>query len=824
MGGDLSRLAVAAFAVLAFLGPAASLAQASITVTTTTDEMNAVDGKCSLREAVAAANAPGGPSSECPGASIGGTTTIALSAGTYFLTLGQLHISTSATTVALQGLGRNPAQTSIHADSAAHARALQVDAGAQAALSNLTVTGGLTATTPAGGNGGDGGGIYNDGTLTLTNVVLSGNTTGPGGDGVFSGGPGGRGGNGGGIFNSGTLTLTGSTLTGSVAGHGGLGTGSGLGGTGGNGGAVYNTGTATLINTTLTSNHAGNGGAGGGSGSTVPGGAGGAGGAIYNSSTLTLTNTTLRANTAGSGGAGGLGVGTGGAGGRGGDGGGIYEVNTVATLTSSTIAGNASGGGGNGGATGGANAAGGAGGAAGGGGGLFGSFSSFTLTNTTVAGNTTGVGGTGGFANSSGNGGDGGAGGDGGGVLIFGTLNLTSSTVSANATGGGGAGGGANGPGSNGSTGNHGAGGGIDAGNPSSASEVNTLVASNQPQNCLGAISDGHHNLSYPDSTCRGVNGDPKLGALADNGGPTQTMGLLPGSAAIDQVPATGANCPATDQRGIARPQPSGGSCDIGAYEFVFPPVCQSPTATTGFGVATAIQLSCADGAAAPLSYAIDANPAHGSLSGLGATSGLVTYTPNAGYAGADAFTYHATSANGTATSKSVSITVSQGVPNGVGAAAVPNGVGAAAITGLRIKPSRLIAAPAGGSIASASKPHGNKHTRKAKPTGTTITYTDSKAATTTLTVIRILPGISSKHGCIAPPRHSRKHVKAKACIRLSSVGIFSRQDRAGANSFHFTGRVNGRKLARGKYRLQAAPTLAGRSGAPATSSFTIVA
>jgi hypothetical protein len=90
-----------------------------------------------------------------------------LGAGTYFLTLGtELHISTSATTVALQGLGRNPAQTSIHADGAAHTRALQVDAGVQAALSNLTVTGGLTATTPAGGNGGDGGGIYNDGTLT----------------------------------------------------------------------------------------------------------------------------------------------------------------------------------------------------------------------------------------------------------------------------------------------------------------------------------------------------------------------------------------------------------------------------------------------------------------------------------------------------------------------------------------------------------------------------------------------------------------------------------------------------------------------------------
>ncbi len=27
------------------------------------------------------------------------------------------------------------------------------------------------------------------------------------------------------------------------------------------------------------------------------------------------------------------------------------------------------------------------------------------------------------------------------------------------------------------------------------------------------------------------------------------------------------ANCPATDQRGIARPMPASGSCDVGAYE-----------------------------------------------------------------------------------------------------------------------------------------------------------------------------------------------------------------------------------------------------------------
>lgn len=62
--------------------------------------------------------------------------------------------------------------------------------------------------------------------------------------------------------------------------------------------------------------------------------------------------------------------------------------------------------------------------------------------------------------------------------------------------------------------------------------------------------------------------GDPNLGPLADNGGPTQTMALQPGSSAIDAGDA--ATCAAApvsnkDQRGTTRPQ--GASCDIGAYE-----------------------------------------------------------------------------------------------------------------------------------------------------------------------------------------------------------------------------------------------------------------
>jgi len=66
---------------------------------------------------------------------------------------------------------------------------------------------------------------------------------------------------------------------------------------------------------------------------------------------------------------------------------------------------------------------------------------------------------------------------------------------------------------------------------------------------------------------------DPKLSALANNGGPTQTMELDPTSDAIDNGDDTICNAAPVnneDQRGIARPQ--GAGCDIGAFEVDGPP------------------------------------------------------------------------------------------------------------------------------------------------------------------------------------------------------------------------------------------------------------
>ncbi|HYC33749.1 MAG TPA: right-handed parallel beta-helix repeat-containing protein [Gemmatimonadales bacterium] len=76
------------------------------------------------------------------------------------------------------------------------------------------------------------------------------------------------------------------------------------------------------------------------------------------------------------------------------------------------------------------------------------------------------------------------------------------------------------------------------------------------------------------------VAGDPVLGPLADNGGPTRTRALLAGSPAIETAKSA-CSAIATDQRYVSRPQ--GTFCDIGAFEFtgfVVPPLSVDGGAT----------------------------------------------------------------------------------------------------------------------------------------------------------------------------------------------------------------------------------------------------
>ncbi len=98
--------------------------------------------------------------------------------------------------------------------------------------------------------------------------------------------------------------------------------------------------------------------------------------------------------------------------------------------------------------------------------------------------------------------------------------------------------------------------------------EGSILVTDDGSPNCSGSVVSQGANLDSGTSCNFTAAGDlsatePLLGALQSNGGPTRTRALLRGSPAIDA--AASGSCPATDQRGVTRPQ--GPACDMGAYE-----------------------------------------------------------------------------------------------------------------------------------------------------------------------------------------------------------------------------------------------------------------
>ena len=151
------------------------------------------------------------------------------------------------------------------------------------------------------------------------------------------------------------------------------------------------------------------------------------------------------------------------------------------------------------------------------------------------------------------------ASGFGGGIFNGGDLTMTNSTISGNSAADAG---------------------GIYNANP--ATLKSTILANNGVAgNCAGpvTIASAGYNLS-DDATCSGFTqagdlSDMPAGldpnGLQNNGGPTPTIALLPGSFAVDDIPpatCTDQSTPpvpvTTDQRGIFRPQGQG--CDIGAY------------------------------------------------------------------------------------------------------------------------------------------------------------------------------------------------------------------------------------------------------------------
>jgi hypothetical protein len=411
-------------------------------------------------------------------------------------------------------------------------------------LTDVVVTGNRTGdggagTSGTGGFGGFGGGIYvhNSGSLTMTNVTVSNNIAGNGATGFF----GGSGGRGGGIFFLGsTLTMTNCVVSGNTAGDGVSGTSGGSSGSGGDGGGIEaeptpGTAGSTLIltNLVINGNHAGN-------GAQPISSTGGHGGAIltFPGVTTTMTNCSVSNNNAGLGGTG--------FSSQGGLGGGIINFGPM-TLIGCTISGNFTQGPSNGGGS--------------SGGGIFNN-NILTMTNSTVSGNRTdlNVGRGGGIYNNGG------------------TITLTNCTVTANSTN----------TGFESGRGVHSSGTAnikntIIAGNGSGGPDVSGPYTS-QGNNLIGATdpdSSGFTNGNNGDqvgSTASPI--DPLLGPLADNGGFTQTHALLPGSTACDagnnalitSPPFSGP--PFTDQRGTGFNRIVDGpdvdttaTVDIGAFE-----------------------------------------------------------------------------------------------------------------------------------------------------------------------------------------------------------------------------------------------------------------
>jgi predicted outer membrane repeat protein len=462
-----------------------------------------------------------------------GDTIIFCNEGTHNVTDGQISLTKNLTIT-----GRaDPSLIKI--DGNTNSRIFNVESGASVVIEGVTVQN---------GSAGSGGGIRNEGTLTLDNVVVSDNTATTG--------------SGGGIWNWGSLTLDNVAVTDNTAttgSGGGIRSGAMLNmanstvsnNTAGYGGGIWNQGPMTLDNVVVKNNTAttygggiGNQGTltldnvvvsdntattyGGGIGnqgtlsvanSTISGNNTVYGGGIWNQGPMTLDNVAVTNNTASD------------------NGGGIYNFGVMGTATldisNSTISDNIS--------------------DANGGGicslELMGT-SAVDITNSTISGNDAKNGG--GVQNSSG------------------TLNITSSTIVSNTASQSGM--------------LTGYGGGIQNSSflgAGTTTIAQTIIAYNTGEtggpDCNGTFVSGNYNLLGDNSNCTftsqgndqvgdAVNPiDPRLGPLQDNGGDTHTHELYASSPAIDAIPA--ADCATTaDQRGVARPQLS--ACDIGAFEY----------------------------------------------------------------------------------------------------------------------------------------------------------------------------------------------------------------------------------------------------------------
>ena len=323
-------------------------------------------------------------------------------------------------------------------------------------------------------------------------------------------------GNGGGIYNNGASATV--EITNSMVNNNGVGhLPGGSGQTFGYGGGIWNSGVATIASSTVNGNVAGR------------------GGGSENSGTLAITGSTVNNNTVG----GQYGHA------QWGEGGGIDSSGTL-TITNTTLNGNF------------AFIAGGA---------LNGNG---MITNSSISGNLSHSGGG-----------------------IYGGANVTNSTISTNSAEFNGAGGGFFGGGiirhctiAGNNADNKGGGivayGSLDIGN----TILKTGTSGANIVTYLGTVTSNGYNISNDNGggflTGPGdqVNTEPILGPLQENGGPTFTHALLPGSPAIDAGDPNFTPPPFFDQRGPGFDRVVNGRIDKGSFEVQGPTATSTPTAT----------------------------------------------------------------------------------------------------------------------------------------------------------------------------------------------------------------------------------------------------
>ena len=113
---------------------------------------------------------------------------------------------------------------------------------------------------------------------------------------------------------------------------------------------------------------------------------------------------------------------------------------------------------------------------------------------------------------------------------------------------------------------------------------------------------------------------------------------------------------------------------------------------------------------------------------------------------------------------------------------------------------------------------------RRLRGIGTRISYRSDVAARVRFTVQRLRPGRRTRSGtrtrCLAPSARNRRGARCMRHVRLP--GSFTDAAGAGSNSLYFTGRLGGRTLTPGTYRLRATPTAGGVAGGPVDVSFRI--